>query len=427
MQTGLFFYMGTDMKQVEALNIIDIGTNGDGIARLATGDVVFVPFTAAGDMVMAEVDKDQNGQHRARIDSFLMKSPMRVTPPCRHFGICGGCALQHINQAAYEDFKRGSVIATLQKAGLSLPDTIETVFILPHTRRRANFAARVVKGRAIIGFHERRSATIRDVPDCHLINDDVRRVMEAFRPFIPDIAGDGQKMDVLIQCVDGQSEICLTGKIAPGWEAQQALADTLRATGASRISLRAKDYDIFQVLLEEKQYYVRFGELVVNLAPGAFLQPSKQGEQALSDAVHSGVGDAPCVADLFCGNGTFTGGLLAGRDVVAADLASDAITAMQKAGVHAVLRNLFKEPFTPSELNKFDAVVIDPPRAGAMAQARELASSDVPKIVYVSCNPQSFAKDAKALEEGGYTMSALTIVDQFVWSAHTELVAVFEK
>ncbi len=413
---------------LEALSIIDIGSNGDGIARLDNGSVVFVPFAATGDMVMANVTRDQDGQLRAKIDSFLLKSPQRVTPPCRHFGICGGCALQHIDPESYRTFKRKNVTDTLQRADIELPDDIEEVFIPPYTRRRANFAARVTKGKTIIGFHERRSATIRDVPDCHLINDDVRRVMEQLRPFIADIAGEGAKMDILIQYFNGQVEIGLTGKIAPGWEAQAALADALRATGASRISLRARDYDIYEVLLEEKSCFATFGDLSVNLAPGAFMQPSEEGERALTDAVRNGASDASRIADLFCGNGTFTGPLLRnGRSVMAADFAQEAIAALQRAGVHAIHRNLFKEPMTAHELDGLDAVVIDPPRAGAQAQVRELAQSNVPTIIYVSCNPQSFAKDAVHLIAGGYEFQKLTIVDQFIWSAHVELVGIFQK
>lgn len=411
----------------EPLSITDIGTDGDGIARVKSGSVVFVPFAAAGDMVMANVTRDQDGQLRAKIDSFLLKSPMRQNAPCRHFGICGGCALQHINPQSYQDFKKRNVIDALAKQNIPLPEQVETIFIPPHTRRRANFAARVIKGKTIIGFHERRSATIRDVPDCWLITEDVRRVMELFRPYLRDIAGEGAKMDVLIQCFQGQSEIGLTGKLAPGWEAQQALADALRTVGLARISLRARDYDPYEILLEEKPYFAQFDSLSVNLAPGAFLQPSDEGEAALTKCVMEGVGDASRAADLFCGNGTFTGPLMNGRDVIAVDFTPDAIASLQAAGVKAVNRNLFTNPMLAEELSDRDVVILDPPRAGAMAQVNVLAGTHIPKIVYVSCSPQSFAKDAAILLGGGYKLGKLTIVDQFVWSAHTEIVGIFEK
>lgn len=406
---------------LETLSIIDIGASGDGIAHRADGRAAFVPFTAPGDVVEAEIDEDGRG----RLINIIESSSKRTKPPCRHFGLCGGCSLQHINPETYQNYKRETVVSVLQKSGLILPEKIETIFIPDHTRRRANFAARIVKGKAIIGFHERKSATIRDVPDCHLINDDVCRVMESLRPYLPAIAGEGQKMDVLIQCVDGQSEICLTGKIAPGWEAQQALSDALRATNASRVSLRARDYEAYEIILETKPFFKAFDSLLVNLAPGAFLQPSAEGERALSECVIRGAGDAPRVADLFCGNGTFTGPLMTGHDVFAADFARDAIHSLGKAGANAKLRNLFKEPLRAEELNAFDCVVLDPPRAGAQAQVREIAATKVPKVVYVSCSPQSFAKDAVCLQDAGYHIQALTIIDQFIWSPHTELTAVF--
>lgn len=408
---------------MEQVTIIDIGSNGDGIARLADGKTVFVPLTATGDVITADIDAEGRG----RVIDIVTPSPDRVMPPCRHFGICGGCSLQHLNDEAYRHFKRDTVLSALEKAGVQPPVDVDSIFIPVGTRRRANFAARVTKGKTIIGFHERKSANIRDVPDCLTINEDVRAAMEALRPYLADIAGEGAKMDVLIQCVDGQTEIALTGKIAPGWEAQQALSDALRATNAARISLRARDYEQYDLLLESKPFFKRFESLVVNLAPGAFLQPSDEGEQALTDCVIEGAGDAPRIADLFCGNGTFTGPLMENHEVIAFDLAADAILALKAAGVEAHLRNLFKDPLSAQELIGTDCVILDPPRAGAAGQVRLLAESEVPRIVYISCNPQTFAKDAAQLCAGGYTLETLTIVDQFIWSPHTEVVGIFAR
>ncbi len=411
-----------------SLKVIDIGTNGDGIARLEDGATVFVPFSAPGDIVMADVFKEQDGQYRAKINSILLKSPLRTTPPCRHFGICGGCSLQHLNEKAYRDFKVKSVTDALAKSGIVSSENLEIVFVPQGTRRRANFAARVTKGKAIIGFHEKKSASIRDVPDCLLITEEVRSVMEGIRPYISDIAGEGGKIDILIQCVSGMREVALTGKIAPGWEAQQALSDALRTLDLARISLRARDYEEYKIILEAKPYYVGFDSLFLNLAPGAFLQPSSEGQDALTDCVVDGAADASCVADLFCGNGTFTGPLLkAGRDVMAADFAPDAIEALKKAGVNAQLRNLFKSPLAPDELSGVECVVLDPPRAGAKEQVSVLSESRIPRIVYVSCNPQTFARDAAVLIERGYKLEKLTIIDQFVWSPHTEIAAIFDR
>ena len=406
---------------MEQLTIIDIGSNGDGIARLADGKTVFVPLTATGDVITADIDAEGRG----RIVEIVTPSPDRAMPPCRHFGICGGCSLQQLNNEAYQHFKRDTVLSALEKAGVPPPADIESIFIPAGTRRRANFAVRVTKGKTVIGFHERKSANIRDVPDCLIINEDVRATMESLRPYLAYIAGEGAKMDVLIQCVEGQTEIALTGKIAPGWEAQQALSDALRATSAARISLRARDYEQYEMLLEAKPFFKRFDSLIVNLAPGAFLQPSDEGERALTDCVIDGAGDASRIADLFCGNGTFTGPLMEGRDVIAFDLAADAILALKAAGIEAHLRNLFKDPLSAQELASADCVILDPPRAGAAGQVRLLAESHVPRIVYVSCNPQTFAKDAVQLLAGGYVLGKLTIVDQFIWSQHTEVVGIF--
>lgn len=419
--------MSNKWAMTQELTIIDIGAGGDGIARLDDGRTVFVPFSCAGDVVDAVIEKDGQAL-RGRIKSIVKAGDDRVDAPCRHFGICGGCSLQHIGEDAYSDFKKREVLSTLEKSGINIPRNVESVFIPKATRRRANFAARVVKGKALIGFHERKSANIRDVPDCQLISDDVRDVMERFRPFVAQLVGEGQKLDILIQCVDGVSEVALTGKLASGWEAQQALADALRACDLARISLRARDYEVYEIQLEAKAFYKRCESLLVKLAAGAFLQPSAEGEAALVDAVLKGVGDASCAADLFCGNGTFTGPLMGGgRKVIAADNAEDAIDALKAAGVDARSRNLFKEPMSVKELDGVDCVVLDPPRAGALEQVRELAGSDIARIVYVSCNPQSFARDAAVLADGDYVLERLTIVDQFIWSTHTEIVGVFQK
>lgn len=409
---------------IEELTIVDIGAGGDGIGHSEDGRTIFVSFTVTGDCVLAAVDAEGRG----KVKEVLERSPHRSEPPCPHFGICGGCSLQHLEHGFYQSFKKDQVLSALQKEGVPMPERIDSVFVPAGTRRRANFAARIVNGKAIIGFHERKSATIRSTPDCLLITEDVRRIMNGLRAFLPAIVGDGKKMDVLIQCIDGQAEVGLTGTLAPGWEAQQTLSDALRTLDLSRISLRARDYESYEILLEAKGFYKAFDSFLINLAPGAFLQPSDDGERALIDCVMRGAGDAACVADLFCGNGTFTGPLMKGREkVMAADFAPDAIAALQKAGVDAHVRNLFKSPMSAEELKGYDCVVLDPPRAGAQAQAQCLSFSDVKRVVYVSCNPQSFARDVAILKEGDFRIAELTVVDQFIWSSHTELVAVLTR
>ncbi len=405
----------------DTFEIVDLGAGGDGIAKLPDGRTAFIPLTVTGDIVRADVD----AQGRGNLLEIIQPSPLRAFPPCPHFGICGGCALQHVDTITYQDFKKRQVLEFLSRAGVQISPAVESIFIPSGTRRRANFATRITKGRAVMGFHERKSATILNTPDCLLISDDVRRVMTGMKEFLPLIAGEGQKMDVLIQCVEGRAEVALTGRIAPGWEAQQALSDAMRTLDLARISLRARDYESYEILLEAHGFFKAFDSLIVNLAPGAFLQPSDAGERALVDCVKGGAGDASCIADLFCGNGTFTGALMKGRDVHAYDSAQDAIAALTRAGANAQVRNLFKNPLGGDQLHGVDCVVMDPPRAGAAAQVEALSNSGVGKVVYVSCNPQSFARDAAVLTGAGYKIETLTIVDQFIWSPHTELVAAF--
>lgn len=397
----------------KTVTITELGQYGDGVA----GDA-FVPYAAPGDVV--EIDDS------GKILNILVPSPHRAVPPCRHFGLCGGCALQHLSEETYRAFKKDSVLSTLERAGVEAPVHVETIFIPHATRRRANFAARIVKGRAIIGFHERKSSVIRDVPDCLLITGDVARVMEGFRPHLPAIAGEGAKIDILIQCAGGEAEAALTGKIAPGWEAQQALSDVMRSLDLCRISLRARDYEPYETILEARPFYKNFGALTVPLAPGAFLQPSAEGEAALTACVVEGAGDAAHIIDLFCGNGTFTGPLL-NRIRAAYDFAEDAIAGLQRAGIAAQGRDLFKNPVRGGDLVGADCVILDPPRSGAKAQCAAIADSAVARVVYVSCNPQSFAADVSLLAGPGFSLQKLSIVDQFIWSPHTEVVGVLTR
>jgi 23S rRNA (uracil1939-C5)-methyltransferase len=407
--------------QVKALEIVDIGGSGEGIARLENGEAAFIPYAVTGDKVDVFLQKEK-GVWRGRIETIVTSSAHRTTPPCRHFGRCGGCALQHVSDPFYRSYKKDHIVKLFLKNGLKLPDNTLEIHIPHATRRRANFASIVAGNRTIIGFHERKSGNIRDVPDCLLLREDIRLVMEGFRKYLPAIAGTGNKLDLLIQSIDGEIEAGLTGKLLPSLAAQEALGDALCALNLARISFRERDYEYYKVLLEKKSCFKNFGKIKVKLAPGVFLQPSEEGEAALVECVIREAGETSRAADLFCGNGTFTGHLLDGREVAAFDSASDATAALKQAGVKAVERNLFKAPLTPEELKGFDLVVMDPPRAGAMEQSRMLAESTVPKIVYVSCNPQSFARDAVLLQNAGYKISALTIIDQFIWSPHTEVV-----
>ena len=409
------------------VSITEIGINGDGIAQLpGYNRKIYIPFTMPGDIgdiSLASDDKILRGQ----LETLIEPSPDRAKPPCRHFTICGGCALQHHSDQAYKSFKRNLLIGALQQQGIAVPSRFDAYFIPPGTRRRANFAAIAGRDRTIIGFHERRSAQIRDVPDCLLVTESVRAVMNGMRPFVGAIAGQGKKIDILIQWVEGSAEVGLTGKIAQGWEAQQALSDAMATLRLSRISLRARDFEPYETLLSAAPVQKRFGDLIVDLAPGAFLQPSDEGERRLTDAVIDGVGNSKRIVDLFCGNGTFTGALLHEQQTIAVDSAQDAIAALRRAGVDARARNLFKQPMTAEELRDTDCVVLDPPRAGAKEQMRELAQGRIRRIVYVSCNPQTFAQDAKLLINADYNLGHLTLVDQFTWSPHTEIVGVFEK
>jgi len=416
--------------QKETLNITDIGAGGDGIAHL-DGRPVFVPFTITGDSVIGDVVEEKGGL-RARTVEMITPSPDRIVPPCPHFALCGGCDFQHLSKTAYQKTKLNLFLQALNKFGIGNLPAPSHHWIPQGTRRRANFAARKTKGKIILGFHERQSGTIRDIDVCLLLTPRLTDLARKIRPYLHSIIDEGAKVDIFVQAIGDQVEIGLTGTLGlkgqSAYEKAQSMADLAQGLGVARLMTRARDYDAFEVVLSFAPVDITFGALRVSLAPGAFLQPSVEGEKILSDLVANAVQGGDHAADLFCGNGTFTGRMMeVCRQVESFDITKECIAALSKAGVTAHTRNLFKHPLREQELSAFDCVVLDPPRSGAKEQCEQMAGSQVKRVVYVSCNAQSFARDAKILYDGGYRLTEIALVDQFIWSIHSESVAVFDR
>lgn len=409
------------------LTITSLGHLGDGVAEI-DGAQIFVPLTLEGERVVVR----PTGDGRADLVKILEPSSSRVKPPCRHFGQCGGCSLQHVEAAAYADWKRQQVIVALASRGIET-EVEPLVTSGSHTRRRATFAATRTKKGVTIGYYGRASHNIITISECPLVVPEIEESLARLAEVVaPGLSRKGRAALSVTATETGLDVAVTGGKEAPDGPLRADLAQRAAAADLARLTW---DGDIIS---ERRTPAVTLSGLRVMPPPGAFLQATKAGEQSLAALVLSGVGEAKHVADLFAGCGTFTMALARKSSVLAVENEAKSLAALSRAireqgpakglkPVELLSRDLFRRPLHMSELLKTDAVVFDPPRAGAAAQVEMLAQSSVPVIVGVSCNPATFARDARVLIDGGYVLSRVTPVDQFLWSPHIELVGIFHK
>lgn len=397
------------------VDIVRLAPRGDGV----TADGRFVPLTVAGD--------------RVRFNPFAVApGPDHATPPCRHFPDCGGCQLQHVGDTAYVRWVVARIVAALDAARVSV-GTIEPVALSPpRSRRRA--ALRAVKrgGTLTLGFNADASHRIVDLRECHILTPALFALVTPLRALLGAALADGQGAGVSLTASATGVDVLLANVAARSLTEIERLTNFALAHDLARLSVEGPDG--VETVAEARAPLLRFGGVAVTLPSAPFLQATREGEAALVAAVLTATAGAAHVADLFAGLGTFTLPLAAaGAQVLAVEGARDPLDALalaaRSAGIRVATehRDLFRRPVTTAELNRFDAVVIDPPRAGALAQIAELAGSAVSVIVAVSCNPNSFARDAARLVEGGFRLKRLWPVAQFRWSTHVELVARFVR
>jgi 23S rRNA (uracil1939-C5)-methyltransferase len=402
----------------EIVEIVRLGHAGDGV----TGDGLFVPGTVPGDIVRVYREGE-----RGRLVELIERGPARIAAPCRHFGTCGGCALQHVSHASYLAFKRDLILTALKQRGFADVGVDEIRAVPPGTRRRANFKAQR-RGEAVaLGFYEAGSRVLVDLEECPILALELARLMPRLRTQLENILRTNETVELLATATDSGIDLTLSlrRKREPGiLMALSLLASTLKL---ARLSWNGEDVAVAE------QPALRVGRFTVNLPPGAFLQPTKEGERLLQQLVVEAAAGARQVADLFCGCGTLALALAETHAVHAVDSIAPQVEALLAAGragrarVTGETRDLFRRPLLAPELDRFDAVVLDPPRPGAAAQAKALAASRVPKVLYVSCNAASFARDARLLVDGGYRLLQVTPIDQFLWSPHVELFARFSR
>jgi 23S rRNA (uracil1939-C5)-methyltransferase len=406
------------------VEILRVGARGDGIAETLGGSL-YVPYAAAGDIVEVEPGEKRGEGREARLVRIVSPGPDRAEPHCRHFTSCGGCALQHLAAGAYLGWKRERVAEALRRAGVEAGIS-ETVSVPPASRRRVRYAYRSASGRMLAGFREARSGRIVDLAECAVARPAVVGLLPQLRAFLARHAATGE---VSVTEVDGGLDVAVFADRAPDLDLRLDAPDFCASAGIIRLSW-ASAKGTPEPLLSLEPPRVRFGSVSVELPIDAFLQPTAEGEAVLRGVVEASVPPAARVADLYAGCGAFALPLAAaGRTVLAVEGIGSQTRALQRAdpSIGTETRDLSRQPLRREELERFDAVVLDPPRAGATEQVAEIAASAVHTVVYVSCNPATLARDARVLVDGGYRLERVQPLDQFLWSHHVELASVFTR
>jgi len=411
---------------VERLVIERLGHRGDGVAESAEG-AIYVPGALPGETV--EVDAVAGHPDRRRLLQVEAASFKRIAPICPHFGICGGCAVQHWDTACYRAWKRDLLVEALRQAGLDAPVS-DLIDAHGDGRRRAVFHARRGTHDVLeVGFSAARAHQIIPIDRCPVLAKSLDGALNAAWAIAETLGPTKKPLDIQVTATDAGLDIDVRGSGALKASLIAALAQIAAKHNLARLTRHG------ELVAQARAPTLRMGKAIVPLPPASFLQATAEGEAVLARLVREACAKATRVADLFAGIGPFALRLAEDAQVLAADDDEPALAALKRAAastpglkpMRVERRDLFRRPLIPAELKDFDAVVFDPPRQGAQAQARELAQSAAPRIVAVSCNPGTFARDMQTLVRGDYRLTGVTPVDQFRYSAHVEIVAQLER
>ncbi len=407
------------------LVIESVGGEGDGVAA----GPVFAPFTLPGERVLVR----GAGQRRDLV-RVIEASPERVAPPCPHFGVCGGCALQHWEQGAYLAWKVERLTATLARERIDT-EILRPFAAPPGSRRRLTLHARAGRrDEARLGYKMRKTWTVVEVAACPIAEPRLQAAFPALRRMAAPLFEHPKSAPSLHLTLSGSGlDVDISGV--------ERKSGGLTADARMRIAAVAAEADFARVTLDGETIYlarqptVQFGAATVAMPPGAFLQAVAAAEAAMAAFAMEAAAGAGRIADLYCGLGAFSFRLAEMAPVLAVDSDASAIAALSAAagsapglkGVVGEARDLARRPVLAQELKRIDTVVFDPPRAGAAGQAAEIAKSKAARVVAISCNPATFARDAATLIDAGFRLERLLPVDQFLWSPHIELAAAFTR
>ena len=389
-----------------------IAAKGDGVAA----DGRHIAGGVPGDSLLA--------------DGSLEPGPHRVAPPCRHFARCGGCQLQQADETALTRFVTERVTSAAASQDIAIGELLGTHISPPHSRRRATLHGLKTTGKFVLGFREAGSHRIVDITECPVLRSELFRIIGPLRVILAKLSSRAP-VDVALTLTDQGLDCTLTGIQLDGLRPTEALLDFARDHALARFSLD-QGYGA-ETLWEPEPVTVTLGGVAVAFPEQGFLQPSQDGEAILAKDARDFTGGAQTIADLFAGLGTFAFHVANPAKVLAVEAARDAHLACKAAAnalrlpVHALHRDLFRNPLQPDEILRFDAVLLDPPRAGAREQVATIAASEIKRVVYISCNPASWARDAKKLAEAGFRLEKLRPVGQFRWSTHVELTSLFVR
>jgi len=411
------------IKLIETLIIDHIGANGEGIPKPPHGGLS-VPFTLPGEIVSVV----ENG-NKALLMELKKPSSERVTPPCTYFGECGGCSLQHWQQKAYQLWKTNLVLKILAARGLTCerPSFIQCA---PRERRRITLAARATKDGQVVGFHQFHTHNVVSIESCTIAKPEIVAQFAAIRKLAAIFANTSKSFHITVTLCDNGIDLAFFDCSHPDEDQRRKLTSEALKFGFIRVTVNA------ELIVETQKPTVRFGRVSVEIPSGGFLQATVVSEHAMAELVLEGLNKSKTAADLFCGSGSFTFRMAEKMKVFAVEGDPFALNALERSArrnieglkpIQTQHRDLFSRPLSKKELETFDGLIFDPPRAGAEQQTREIAKSNITQLVAVSCNPVTLARDLRILVDGGYKLDRIYLIDQFLWSSHCEVVAHLSK
>ncbi len=413
------------------ITIRSLGGLGDGIVDYE-GSPLFVAKACAGDKLRVRISRRSAQEFTGEIVEILEPGPDRQDAPCPHYSECGSCSLQHLKPAAYQQFKRDRLASALRQSGYGEQQAGIT-FLEPATRRRADFSLTWQGGKLALSYYKLGSHTPTPISQCLILEPELQAFLPKLPPALAALPFIRQCKAVSITAADNGIDAVITMQERKP-EYDKALAAMAASVGLARLSVSVRAGE-FYIVHEPAPIAIRADGLEIAVPPEAFLQATREGQAMMIAFIQDAIKGAKTVADLFCGVGTYS--FPASRSAFVSAFESDRTMTMQMRHnidqlglakkVNIARRDLFKTPLVPSEMNRFDAVILNPPRTGAKNQCQQLAVSKVKTVVMVSCNPATWARDAKILKDAGYSLTKVQGIDQFVWNPHFEIVSLFTR
>lgn len=419
----------------KTLIVQELGQSGDGVV-IADNQRLYIPYATPGDEVFLELNLTKKNRYQVAHYEITKQGENYSKPPCPHYGVCGSCQLQHLGDITYRQFKRQKIIKPLIFEGFKNPDplVLEPIVLPPGLRRRANFNFRCHSKGVELGYHKYHSYELLTLESCHILRPEIVDFMKPLLTILGETFPAGLEGEVFITAAHNGLDVNVEvrDKTPLTLEQRELWGKFASHQNLCRLIVTLKGKEDFTLIREMP--FVLFDDIPVESSCRGFLQPSFEADQQLTSIVCSLLSESCSrIADLFCGRGTLSLPLSRFARVDGYEMDEPALTALKNAAdksqrpITTFYRDLFKTPLKDEELKLYDVIVVDPPRAGAIEQTQALASSNVPTLIYVSCNPLTFARDARILVEGGYTMDKIQPLDQFRWTVHVEAIARFTK